>query len=157
MYEVIKPEYRIGTTDGGHRIEPEERRTFHTAAGLLRWALRERVFSHHTGGVPYPTRFDDKYLGHRDHDKGYDYHLIDTFARWRITGDHLAAMRRVQRRYVEIVHHLREVEPEWRPDTTVSETGEIHWADNSVERMEINKYGGKRVVRLVAPHGDVCF
>lgn len=148
MYEVIRPAR-------GDRAE--ERRTFSTAAGLLRWALRERVFDHRVGGVPYPTRFDDVYLGRRDHDAGQDYHLIDTFTPWKITGDHLAAMRRVQRRYGEIVHHLREVDPGWEPDTSVSPTVEIHYADNSVELHEVNRYGGKRRRTLVAPHGDACF
>lgn len=148
MYEVMRPAQ-------GYR--PEERRTFHTAAGLLRWALRERVFDHRVGGVPYPTRFTDIHLGYRDHDRGYDYHLIDTFTPWKITGDHLAAMRRVQRRYGEIVHHLREVDPRWEPDTSVSPTGKISFADNSVELHEVSRYGTKRHRMLVAPHGDACF
>lgn len=156
MYEVIKPEYTVGSADGS-RVVPEERRTFITAAGLLRWALNERVFRHGVGGVPYPERFGDVHLGWRDHDKGYDYQLIDTFTRWKITGDHLAAMRRVQRRYGEIVHYLREIDPEWRPDTSVSATGEIPYMDNSTEVHEINKYGGKRRRTLVAPGGDACF
>jgi hypothetical protein len=156
MYEVVRPERKIGTSDGW-RTEPEQRRTFHTAAGLFRWALRERVFSHRTGGVPYPTRFDDVHLGDRNGDEGYDYHLIDTFTPWEITGEHLAAMRRVQRRYAEIVHYLREVEPGWEPDTSVSPTGKISYADNSVVLYEISKYGGKRSRTLVAPHGDACF
>lgn len=148
MYEVTRPAR-------GNR--PEERRTFHTAAGLLRWALRERVFRHNVGGVPYPTRFDEIHLGYKDHDKGYDYHLIDSFVGWKITGDHLAAMRRAQRAYAERLHYRREIAPEWKPDMSVSPTGEVHYADNSVELHEVNRDGEKRRRTVVAPHGDACF
>jgi hypothetical protein len=141
--------YEVSTKRGDRTV------TFRTAAGLLRWGLDNRVFRRDTGGSPYPKRFDDIYLG-RDGHPGMDYHLIDVFTDWKITGEHLSAMRRALARYGEIVHYLREVEPEWRPDTSVSPDGEIHWMDNSVERIEINKYGNKRTVRLAAPHGDVC-
>lgn len=125
--------------------------SFITAAGLYRWALDQRVFRHGVGGVPYPKRFDDNYLGHEDGNAGTDYHLIDSFTGWKITGEHLSAMRRARARYCEIVHYLSEVEPEWREERTVN------YADNSTERYEINKYGQRRSVMLVAPHGDACY
>lgn len=43
-----------------------------------------------------------------------------------------------------------EDEKEWRYDHT------IFWADNSEEEIWINKYGEKKSVMTVAPHGDVC-
>lgn len=156
MYEIIRPEYRIGQTDGSYRTVPEERRTFHTGAGLLRWALRERLLSHGIGGRPYPVRFDDKWLGEPGR-PGSGYGMIDTFCRWKFTPEHRETMQRAAARYREIVTYLREVEPEWRPDTDVSPTGEIHYADNSTELHEINKYGGRRRRVLVAPGGDACF
>lgn len=122
-----------------------------TAAGLLRWALKNRILAHRTGGVPYPERFEDCHLGSRDHDAGQDYHLVDTFAHYEITSDHLAAMRRAQARYNEILHYLREVEPGWREEKT------IPYMDNSVERTEINKYGQRRKVTVTPPSGDACF
>lgn len=155
MYEIIRPQREINTQDG-IRVEPEERRTFLTGAGLLRWALKERLLEHRVGGVPYPKRFDDKWLGEPGR-PGSDYGMIDTVCRWKFTPELREAMQRAQQRYMQLVHYLREVEPEWRPDTSVSATGEIHWADNSVELYEINKYGGKRRRTLLAPGGDACF
>jgi hypothetical protein len=156
VYEIIRPEYKVMQSGGGERIVPEKRRTFHTGAGLLRWALNERLLEHRVGGVPYPTRFSDKWLGEPGR-PGSGYGMIDTFCRWKFTPEHREAMQRAAKRYKEIVHYLREVEPEWRPDTSVSATGEIHYADNSTELHEINKYGGKRHRMLAYPSGDACF
>lgn len=155
MYEIVKPAYTVNGVDGPYEV-PEERRTFHTAAGLLRWALKARLLEHGIGGRPYPTRFDDKWLG-RDGERYADYGLIDSFCRWKFTAEHKSAMRRAQQRYVEIIHYLREVEPEWRPDTRSSATGEVHYADNSIERHEVNKYGQRRRIMVLAPSGDACF
>lgn len=143
MYEVTK-------RDGS------ESRTFRTAAELLHWAIKARVFGHNVGGVLYPTRFDHVHLGCRDGSAGYDYHLIDTFCPWKITSDHLSAMRRARARYVEILHYLREIEPEWRPDTSVSPDGMAYFADNSTELHEVSKDGRRRYRMVTAPHGDAC-
>lgn len=43
-----------------------------------------------------------------------------------------------------------EEEKEWKYDHT------IYWADNSEEQIWINKYGEKKSVMAVQPHGDVC-
>ena len=43
-----------------------------------------------------------------------------------------------------------EDEKEWKYDHTV------YWADNSEEEIWINKYGEKKSVMVVQPHGDVC-
>jgi hypothetical protein len=154
VYEIIRPGYDVRQADGTMRHVPEERRTFLTGAGMLRWALDARMLAHHTGGVPYPTRFDDKWLGEPGRST---YGMIDTFCRWRFTPEHLTAMQRAAKRYREIFTYLREVEPEWRPDTDVSPTGEIRYADNSTVLYEVSKYGHKRFRTLVAPSGDACF
>lgn len=154
MYTITRPAYQIGRADGsGSDMVPEETRTFQTAAGLLRWALDERAFRHGVGGVPYPTRFDQPYMGH----KGNRWGLIDGFCRWQFTPEHREAMARAQQRYNEIIHYLREVEPEWRPDTSYSADGIVHYADNSTERHEINKYGKRRHIMIDPPSGDACF
>lgn len=151
MYTIEgKPRTRVGA-DGTVREETAPCVELSTAAGLLRWALNSRVFAHHVGGVPYPTRFDDCYLGYRDGDKGHDYHLVDTFSLHTITSAHLTTMRRAQRRYLEIVHYLREVEPEWQ------ETRRISYMDNSVVAVETNKYGQTRNRAITPPSGDACF
>lgn len=137
--------------DGAVRDQCEPTVERHTAAGLLRWALDNRVLAHRTGGIPYPEQFDECHLGYRDHDKGRDYHLIDTFAKYEITGDHLTAMRRAQARYKEILHYFREVEPEWREAKRTSHP------DSSVEVTEIDKRGNLRTRMAEPPSGDACF
>jgi hypothetical protein len=158
MYTVTKPEVTYRGGNCPDRTEPAETRTFATAAGLLRFCLKQGVFrQRYVNGRP--KQFEHLHLGYRDNDPGYDYHLIDTFARWEITSEHLAAMRRAHRRYMEILHYLREVEPEWRPDTesTGNARGIVHYADNSTERHEINKYGQRRRIMIDPPSGDACF
>lgn len=159
MYEIIRPAYDVmGPGVDERRTVPEERRTFHTGAGLLRWALNERLLEHRTGGVPYPRRFDDKWLG-RPGDRWGGYGMIDTFCRWRFTPEAREAMQRAQMRYAEIMHYRREVEPEWRPDVEYAGNaeGRVYYADNSVVVYQINKYGKRRHVTEVAPGGDACF
>lgn len=158
MYTVKGKMRKVRGVDGVLRTESKPDVTFHTAAGLLRWALNTRQLEHRTGGRPYPTRFDDKWLGDPDDtSRGSAYGIIDSFSRYEWTPELRQAMQRAAWRYREIVRYLREVEPEWKPDTSVSPSGEIHWADNSIERQEINKYGKTRIVRLKAPSGDACF
>lgn len=159
MYTITRPERTLRYPDGKlARHEPAETRTFHTAAGLFRFCLNERIFEHRIGGRPYPSRFTDKHLG-RDDILNSVYGIFDTFSRWQIPHEYVYDLRRAQARYAEIIHYLREVEPEWRPDTerTANESGIVHFADNSTERHEINKYGQRRSVMLAYPSGDVCF
>lgn len=158
MYTITRPAYEVitGAGPGDRRTVEAETRTFHTGAGLLRWALDERLMWHRTGGQPYPTRFDDMHLG-RPGDRTSMYRMIDSFCRWEFTEEHRTAMQRAAERYREIIRYLREVEPEWQPDTSVSVDGKIHFADNSVELHQINKYGGKRHLMVEYPHGDVCY
>ena len=55
-------------------------------------------------------------------------------------------------RFYQFKHYLEEVYPEWQFKNR------IHWADNSIERIEYSPVLDKdRMVREVAPHGDICF
>lgn len=137
------------------KAHAREQRTvaFASGMGLLHWALAQRVFAHRTGGVPYPT-LDRLYLGNVDHNPGYDYQLIDTFTPWKITGDHLAVMRRALARYQQGVHYLREIAPGW------IEGPEEYYADNSIERTDrctVHDGAHTRRVWLTYPSGDACF
>lgn len=140
-----------GTTRETHSAET---RTFTTAMGMLRHCLRERVFEHRTGGVPYPSTPDGVYLGLPGRPS---YGLVDPLTRWEVTYDHIEAMRSAQIAFGERLYYWREVEPEWQPDTSVSATGEVHYADNSVELHEIDKRGRKRHRMVKYPSGDACF
>lgn len=158
MYVLHKRERTVRMVNGPHagetRTEPGETRTFTTAAGMLGWLLRTGVLRpqhHRAGEVKY---FGDIYLGRTGQ---RTYGLVAVDSRWEITYDHIEAMRGAQERYAQIVHFLREVDPQWRPDTSVSETGKVYYADNSTELHEVNRYGGTRRRVLVAPHGDACF
>lgn len=152
-YTVTRPANTIYNLDGSvFRAEPAEVRTFTTGAALLRWAMNERVFRTHGGG-PRMDRPDQPHLNSQ-------YGMgLDSFCRWKFGRQEHAAMARAQRRYGQIVDYLRNVEPEWRPDTeyTGNETGIIHFADNSTELHEISKYGTRRHRMIEYPHGDVCF
>lgn len=154
MYVMHKRDRVVRLPDGGTRTEPGETRTFSSGMALLRFCLNERIFEHRVGGRRYPVLADEKWLGRPG---GRTFGIVDRFTRWEVTSGHIEAMRRAQQRYREILHYLREVEPEWRPDTSVSATGEIHWADNSIERAEIDKRGNTRIVKLRAPGGDACY
>lgn len=54
-------------------------------------------------------------------------------------------------RYSRFCHYIREVLPEWR------DVEDTPYADNSVETVQINKYGQQRQVMKTAPHGDACY
>ena len=55
-------------------------------------------------------------------------------------------------RFYKFKHHLEEVYPQWQFKER------IHWADNSIERIEYSPVLDEdRMVREVAPHGDICF
>lgn len=155
MY-VMHRRARVAIQSDGTRREthPAETRTFGSGMEMLRFCLRERVFDHRTGGRAYPTRPDELWLGRPG---GRTYGVVDTMTRWEVTYDHIEAMRRAQSAYCARLHYWREVAPQWRPDTSVSPTGEVYYADNSVTVHEVDKDGNKRQRQTVPPHGDVCF
>lgn len=135
--------------DGTRQERAEEDRCFTTAMGLLHWAIAAGAFSQRYANraVANPGELHLR----EKRDKGADYHTVDTFFRWKIEPEHLDAMYRAMTRYKEIVHYLREVEPEW------TEGEEIHYMDNSVERHDRDKYGNTRRVMVKYPSGDACF
>lgn len=136
------------------RKDGKLRQFFPTAAHMLRWCLNEEVFERVRKG-PGKPRFSDVHLtGPLGPSNSFAYHVVKPGCEWRITYGHIEQMIPAQGRYAAIVHHLREVEPEWRPDTSVSPSGEIHYADNSIELHEIDKRGSRRRHMVVPPHGD---
>jgi hypothetical protein len=125
---------------------------FHTAMGMARWALnqggmRKGAWGNHAPGPHEMERASIPYSGSCDWDLRTHY----------FSPAQVDAMKAAQSRYRGILRYFREVEPGWKPDTSVSPTGEIHWADNSIERREIDKHGNKRTVQVAAPSGDLCF
>lgn len=128
---------------------------FRTAASMLRWALNTRQFAHHVGGVPYPSRFGDIYLGPPGSGSpGRDYHLLDVFRKYDVTADHLEAMRKAITRYESHICYRREIEPDWQIGPVT------HYADNSTQRTDTcTPHNGAhtRLVRLAHPSGDACF
>jgi hypothetical protein len=158
MHEIIRPAYQVNRVNGdnpGLYTVPEERHTFHTAAGLLHWALEAQLFAR--TGNSTPRRLSDLYVHRRL--RGQAPHIpLDSFNRWKVTPELMAAMVRAHDRYMALLHYLREVEPEWRPDTVRGDAkGHMYFGDNSVELHEVNKYGQRRHSYVTAPHGDACF
>lgn len=128
--------------------EPHEV-TFRTGMEMLRWCMNNGAFSRSLWGNGRPTTVDRVSIGSDDSRVQYGY--IDSFFRYKVTPADMSAMRRARDRWMEIVHYLREVEPEW------VEGKEFHYMDNSVERHDTNKYGQTRRVMLKPPSGDACF
>lgn len=134
--------------NGYARMERREVvRTFRTAMGMLRFCVNNGAFRNVVRGGP----LDRVYLGRDGQGPGSDYQVVDAFFRFKITGEHLTAMRRAHARYLAALHYWREIEPEWR------EGASIPYMDNSVERVDTDKYGNKRRVTLTPPSGDICF
>ncbi len=59
--------------------------------------------------------------------------------------------RNIVRRVRRFQHYLEEVKPAWKIVDT------IHFADNSVEVVEVDMGGNRRQRMTTAPHGDACF
>lgn len=57
----------------------------------------------------------------------------------------------LSKRYHAFVRYCREVAPQW------VEVDRIHWADNSIEAVQVDKDGNQRRVMVAAPSGDRCF
>lgn len=145
MYEV-KGKHWIHRGDG--LVPPAEPVRFRTAMGMLRWALDSGAI-HRRGAwgntVPGPgemERVSIPYAGSGDWESGFA---------WYFTPDQVEAMGVALSRYRAILRYLREVEPEW------TETGRTHYADNSTEVDETDKYGRTRRRMITCPYGDACF
>lgn len=126
-------------------------RTFHTAMGMLRWALDEQMITRGAWGnnAPKPNemeRVSIPYAGSGDWRGDYTF-----------TPAQVEAMGRALSRYRSILRYYREVVPEWRPDPSIGTNGMIHYADNSSVLHEIDKDGNKRHRMIDYPSGDACF
>jgi hypothetical protein len=142
MYEV-KGKYWI--VRDGEKQPPAPTLHFHTAMGMLRWALNNGMMRRAAWGnsalkPDEMERVSIPYAGSGDWQGDYYF-----------TPDQVAAMGRALSRYRAHLHYRREIEPEWR------EVERVRYADNSTESHQQDKYGRTRTVMLVAPHGDVCF
>lgn len=58
---------------------------------------------------------------------------------------------RLSERYRRFVRYCKEVKPEWK---TVDH---VYYADNSIEAIQVDKYGNQRRVMVAAPSGDACY
>jgi len=148
MY-VVKGKYWIHRDGVRQPAAPDMH--FSTAMGMLHWALASKMIRRASWGNGQPgprdmERVHVPYAGSGDWEGDYYF-----------SPDQVEAMGRALSRYRGILRYYREVVPEWRPDTSVSVTGMIHYADNSSELHEIDKWGNKRHRMVVAPHGDACF
>lgn len=142
MYEVRGKYWMIRN---GVKVEPPAPKTFRTAMGMLRWALNTGLIRRRGSWgntVPGPgemERVSIPYAGSGD-----------WAGDWYFTPAQVEAMGKALSRYRAILHHYREIEPEWR------EVSRTHYADNSIEADQEDKYGNRRTVTVVSPHGDVC-
>lgn len=143
MYEVKGVHWRIRN---GILQPPPEPRRFHTAMGMLRWALDAGMIRRGLWGTGAPGPHEMERVRIPCPGSG------DWGGDWFFTPDQVAAMRAAHSRYRTVLHHLREVEPEWRE----VDGSRVHYADNSVMATEADKYGRTRSVTLVYPHGDLC-
>ncbi|MFI1796594.1 hypothetical protein ACH427_04440 [Streptomyces sp. NPDC020379] len=60
-------------------------------------------------------------------------------------------MHDAQQRLRSLWRYVSEVEPEWQDEEKVA------YMDNSVELVQVDKYGNRRRKTLEYPSGDACF
>jgi hypothetical protein len=126
-----------------------EDKHFPCVADLLRWLAAEH--GRHFSSRPANVKVHELYLGRRGTDGRFFAIHVPSF-RWRTYGsDALDRADRLLRRYEGYRHYLTEVWPQWRTVET------IPWMDNSVDEVQVDRFGNRRTVQTVAPHGDACF
>lgn len=111
-------------------------------ASHIRDALR-KIASHAQYGAPVTPRtlgISDSYC---DYHWSWSHREMD-FATWKLAA-------RLAHRYQRFCHYVTDVAPQWQ------EERKIHFADNSVESVQVSKDGRRRQVMDDGPHGDVCF
>lgn len=74
-----------------------------------------------------------------------------SWAKFDMTYEQYQRVARLSCRYRRFVHYVTEVLPAWQP------VREIHFADNSVEVVEVSRDGVERQRLVRAPGGDACF
>ncbi|MQS17475.1 hypothetical protein F7Q99_36150 [Streptomyces kaniharaensis] len=121
--------------------------TFKSGMEMLHWAVKSRLIGRLGHG---PRTAATVYLGN-PRDEYRAQRCVDAFPSRKVSTEAWNAMKRAQDRLQGLLHYLREVEPEWQDE------GRIHYMDNSVVMAQRNKYGQRREVTLIQPHGDACF
>jgi hypothetical protein len=71
-------------------------------------------------------------------------------AKFDMTYEEYRRVARLSNRYRRFVHHVTEVKPGWR------EVERVHYADNSIEAVQLATDGRSRTVLVVGPGGDPC-
>lgn len=142
MYEV-KGKHWVWMN--GQKVDPAPTQTFKSAMEMLHWAFQAGAFTRSVYGNDAPTTLE---MAHISYSGGPGY---GASFKWFFTPDQVQAMRTAMSRYLAILRYFRETEPEWR------EVKRTHYADNSTEAVQEDKYGNRRTVMLKYPHGDVCF
>lgn len=71
---------------------------------------------------------------------------------FEITFDTWKRVCKLSTRYRRFCRHIEEVSPQWKQHVKY-----IHYADNSTEEVQINKYGETRQIMVSAPSGDASF
>ena len=84
-----------------------------------------------------------------------NYYISDSYYWFSLkeffTAEEHEKILKLTKRYRKFCYHVKEVSPKWK---TINK---IHFADNSVEAEQQDKYGNIRRIMETAPHGDVCF
>lgn len=87
-----------------------------------------------------------------------DYIMLDSYCayywsqfHWYFTFNEYQEMAKLLARYQRFGKYVREILPEWK---TVKRIG---YADNSVEEIQVDRFGNKRKRMIVGPGGDACY
>jgi len=68
-----------------------------------------------------------------------------------LTRAQLKAAKSLFARYYRFYNYMKETSPRWK------EVGRDHFADNSIESVQVDKYGNHRRVMVLGPGGDACY
>ncbi|MFI9202641.1 hypothetical protein [Streptomyces sp. NPDC053048] len=148
---VVKGKVRtVSRPDGSTYQKCAPDKTFRSGIEMLLWAIR----SGEINSYKLPRNGDRRARVsevHFNRNPGWWGDLFSQFPNYVWTIDHWYAMRAAQQRVRELWHYLSEIEPEWQDGR------KIHYMDNSIELIQVNKYGRERRQRLVWPSGDACY
>lgn len=121
-------------------------KSFRSYGELLRWLADEHGWEFNRRKVNAAEVF----LGIRYRDGEFRPAHVPFF-KWTISAEQYTALVRLQDRYRSYLHHWAEVEPQWQDEKRVP------YMDNSVELVQVNKWGGRRRVTVKAASGDACY
>ncbi|MER6605730.1 hypothetical protein ABT282_07395 [Streptomyces sp. NPDC000927] len=141
---TVKGKYWI--VRNGVKQDPAPDRNFHSAMGMLRWALksgeirRRGAWGNTVPGPGEMERVSIPYAGSNDWRGDYYFSL-----------EQVEAMGKALTRYRGILRYFREVYPGWK------EVDRIHYMDNSIISVQEDRFGNRREVTVEHPHGGICF